>query len=119
MGQDTYTMAATKAGELSARDQERVKFTFEVFDFTGNGTVDRYYIGDLLRALNLNPTNAVIEQFAPEKTKGVKFLKMDEFIPMFLSVKRQGLAPMRTLWKSLNYMTKWKMVLCLWLNSHI
>merc|ERR1719206_843474 len=60
----TNTMAKP---ELSARDQERVKFKFEVFDFTGNGTVDRYYIGDLLRALNLNPTNAVIDKFEPVK----------------------------------------------------
>merc|ERR1711915_605575 len=81
----TYTMAKP---ELSARDQERVKFTWDVFDFTGNGTVDRYYIGDLLRALNLNPTNEVVNKFEPEKTKGVKFLKLDEFIPMFLSVKK-------------------------------
>merc|ERR1712105_137442 len=81
----TNTMAKP---ELSARDQERVKFTWDVFDFTGNGTVDRFYIGDLFRALNLNPTNAVIDKFEPEKTKGVKFFKLDEFIPMFLAVKK-------------------------------
>merc|ERR1711913_60074 len=78
----------TAKPELSARDADRVKFTWDVFDFSGNGTVDRYYIGDLLRALNLNPTNAVVDKFEPEKTKGVKFFKMEEFIPMFLAVKK-------------------------------
>merc|ERR1712108_4932 len=38
------------------RDVEKVKFAFDVYDFKGDGKVDGFYIGDLLRACNINPT---------------------------------------------------------------
>merc|ERR1712121_595175 len=93
--QDTTRYAApTMAGKLkdgeivSARDMDRIKFAFDIFDFGGNGQVDTFYIGDLLRALNLNPTNKYIEKFEPAATKGVKMMKMEEFIPIFVTVKK-------------------------------
>merc|ERR1712077_189709 len=42
---------------IHPRDVEKIKFAFEVYDFKGDGKVDKFYIGDLIRACNLNPTN--------------------------------------------------------------
>jgi len=78
-----------KDGELvSARDLDRIKFAFDIFDFGGNGQVDTFYLADLMRALNLNPTNKYLEQFNPAPAKGQKMMKMDDFIPMFATVKK-------------------------------
>merc|ERR1711970_1334801 len=93
--QDTTQHTATtmagklKDGELvSARDLDRIKFAFDIFDFTGQGQVDTFYLADLMRALNLNPTNKYLEQFNPAPQKGQKMMKVDEFIPMFATVKK-------------------------------
>ncbi|ROT75420.1 myosin light chain 1 [Penaeus vannamei] len=76
------------AKELSARDAERVKFTFSIYDFEGNGKVDAYYLGDCLRALNLNPTLALIEKLGGQEKKKVKMMTLDEFMPIFAQVKK-------------------------------
>merc|ERR1719449_255392 len=47
---------------IHPRDVEKVKFAFDVYDFKGDGKVDGFYIGDLLRACNLNPTLATIDE---------------------------------------------------------
>lgn len=73
--------------DLSARDVERGKFTFSIYDFSGNETVDAYYIGDMLRALNLNPSLAQIEKLGGTKLKKQKFIKVEEFLPIFAEVK--------------------------------
>jgi Ca2+-binding EF-hand superfamily protein len=46
------------------------KFTFSVYDMDGSGTVDAFYLGDALRAMNLNPTQAFIEKLGGTKKKG-------------------------------------------------
>lgn len=45
-------------------------FAFDIYDFDGTGTVDALYLGDLLRACDLNPTNALIEKMGGTKKKG-------------------------------------------------
>ena len=39
-----------------------MKFAFSIYDFEGNETMDAFFMGDCLRALNLNPTLAVLEK---------------------------------------------------------
>nr|CAD7434791.1 unnamed protein product [Timema monikensis] len=56
-------------GDLSARDIERANFAFSIYDFDGSGTVDAIYLGDVLRALNLNPTLAAVEKLGGTKKK--------------------------------------------------
>lgn len=46
------------------------KFAFSIYDFEGNETMDMFYLGDCLRALNLNPTLAQIEKMGGTKKKG-------------------------------------------------
>merc|ERR1712130_385230 len=52
---------------IHPRDVEKIKFAFEVYDFKGDGKVDGFYIGDLVRACNLNPTmkTIVLEDMYP------------------------------------------------------
>jgi len=46
------------------------KFAFSIYDFEGNETMDMFYLGDCLRALNLNPTCAQVEKMGGTKKKG-------------------------------------------------
>lgn len=45
-------------------------FAFGIYDLDGSGTVDAFYLGDILRGLNLNPTNATVEKLGGTKKKG-------------------------------------------------
>jgi Ca2+-binding EF-hand superfamily protein len=74
--------------DLSARDIEKVKFAFSIYDFEGNDTMDAFYMGDCLRALNLNPTLAVLEKLGVAKKKKEKKFKLDEFLPIYAQVKK-------------------------------
>lgn len=74
--------------DLSARDVERAKFAFSIYDFQGDDTMDAFYLGDCLRALNLNPTIAILEKLGMEKMKKTKKLKLDEFLPIYSQVKK-------------------------------
>ncbi|KAF7267262.1 myosin light chain alkali isoform X1 [Rhynchophorus ferrugineus] len=78
----------SKIADLSARDVERANFVFSIYDFEGNGTVDAVNLGDMLRALNLNPTLATIEKLGGTKKKNEKKLKVEEFLPIFSQVKK-------------------------------
>lgn len=74
--------------DLSARDVEKVKFAFSIYDFEGNETMDAFYMGECLRALNLNPTLAVLEKLGLAKKKKEKKFKLDEFLPIYAQVKK-------------------------------
>ncbi|KAK8403770.1 hypothetical protein O3P69_000105 [Scylla paramamosain] len=50
--------------------------------------MDAFYVGDCLRALNLNPTLAVIEKVGGKTKKKEKMLKVDDFLPIFAQVKK-------------------------------
>ncbi|CAG0922465.1 unnamed protein product [Notodromas monacha] len=63
------------------------RFAFSIYDFDGNDTMDAFFLGDCLRALNLNPTNAAVEKLGGTKLKKQKFLKVEEFLPIFAEVK--------------------------------
>ncbi|XP_015518062.1 myosin light chain 1 [Neodiprion pinetum] len=74
--------------DLSSKDVERAEFAFSIYDFTGENTIDAVDLGNVLRALNLNPTNATIEKMGGTKKKGEKLFKLDEFLPIFSQVKK-------------------------------
>jgi len=76
------------AGDLSARDIERAKFAFSIYDFEGGDTVDAFYLGDVLRALNLSPTQKLVEKLGGTKKRNEKKLKVDEFLPIFGQAKK-------------------------------
>nr|CAD7458689.1 unnamed protein product [Timema tahoe] len=66
----------------------RANFAFSIYDFDGSGTVDAIYLGDVLRALNLNPTLAAVEKLGGTKKKNEKKLKVEEFLPIFGQIKK-------------------------------
>ncbi|XP_021195464.1 myosin light chain 1 isoform X2 [Helicoverpa armigera] len=74
--------------DLSKNDVERASFAFSIYDFDGSGKVDAFNLGDILRALNSNPTLATIEKLGGTKKKGEKQLTLDEFLPIYSQAKK-------------------------------
>merc|ERR1719362_2730608 len=72
---------------IHPRDVEKIKFAFEVYDFKGDGKVDGFYIGDLVRACNLNPTMKTIVEIGGEKEKGKKTIVLEDMYPLFKKAK--------------------------------
>lgn len=63
--------------------QEEAKMVFEVFDKKYAGTVDAFYLGDMLRCLNLAVTNAECEKRGQTPKPGTKQLKVEEFLAIY------------------------------------
>ncbi|KYN37901.1 Myosin light chain alkali [Trachymyrmex septentrionalis] len=74
--------------DLSSKDVERAEFAFSIYDSDGTNVIDAVDLGNVLRALNLNPTNATIEKLGGTKKKGEKKMKLDEFLPIFSQCKK-------------------------------
>merc|ERR1712033_153247 len=55
---------------LKKKEVEAIDFAFDVYDFKGDGNVDAFYTGDLMRACNLNPTLKTIDEIGGEKDQG-------------------------------------------------
>jgi len=55
----------------------------EVFDKKYAGTVDAFYLGDMLRCLNIAVTNAACEKKGQTPKPGSKQLKQDEFLAIY------------------------------------
>merc|ERR1712244_170794 len=68
---------------LKKKEVEALDFAFDVYDFKGNGEVDAFYTGDLLRACNLNPTLKTITEIGGTTEKGQKMLSKDEVFPIY------------------------------------
>lgn len=75
--------------DLKSADVDRVKHHFDIYDFEGIGKVDAYNLGDLLRSLDLRPTNSVIEKNGGSKKRGEKLLTLEEFLPIYSQVKKE------------------------------
>jgi len=73
--------------DLSPREIEKAEFAFSIYDADGSNIIDAMDLGDVLRALNLNPTNASIEKMGGTKKKGEKMLTLDEFLPIYEQCK--------------------------------
>lgn len=76
------------SADLSPKDMERARFAFDIYDFEGKARMDMFYLGDVLRGLNLSPTLKVIEALGGTKKKGDKFIKLEEFYPIYAEVKK-------------------------------
>ena len=62
---------------LKKKEIEAIDFAFDVYDFKGDGKVDAFYAGDLIRACNLNPTLKTIEEIGGQAEKGKKMLSKE------------------------------------------
>merc|ERR1719318_541648 len=61
---------------LKKKEIDAINFAFDVYDFKGDGKVDAFYVGDLVRACNLNPTLKTIKEIGGGVAKGEKFLRL-------------------------------------------
>lgn len=61
---------------------------FDIFDFEGIGKVDGFVLKDLLRSLDLIPTNAAVEKVGGTKKKGEKYYTLEEFLPIYSQMKK-------------------------------
>merc|ERR1712013_900163 len=66
-----------KMAELGLKKKEidAINFAFDVYDFKGDGKVDAFYVGDLVRACNLNPTLKTIKEIGGGVANGEKLTK--------------------------------------------
>merc|ERR1712098_670836 len=72
---------------LKKKEVEAIEFAFDVYDFKGDGKVDAFYAGDLIRACNLNPTLKTIEEIGGQSEKGKKMLSKADVFPMYKACK--------------------------------
>ena len=72
---------------LKKKEIDAIEFAFDVYDFKGDGTVDAFYTGDLIRACNLNPTLKTIAEVGGQAEKGKKVLSKAEVYPMYKACK--------------------------------
>ena len=64
-----------------------IEFAFDVYDFKGDGKVDAFYTGDLMRACNINPTLKTIAEIGGQSEKGKKVLTKAECFPIYKAAK--------------------------------
>jgi len=72
---------------LKVKEIAAIEFAFDVYDFKGDGKVDAFYTGDLVRACNLNPTLKTINEVGGLAEKGKKFLSKADVFPMYKACK--------------------------------
>merc|ERR1712088_416033 len=65
----TPTLKMAELG-LKKKEIDAINFAFDVYDFKGDGKVDAFYVGDLVRACNLNPTLKTIKEIGGGVSKG-------------------------------------------------
>ncbi|KAI7692488.1 Myosin light chain alkali [Sarcoptes scabiei] len=66
--------------DLKPPEVEKARHHFDIYDFDGSGKVDNHYLGDLLRSLDLRPTQEKVEKNGWEKKK--------EFLPIYSQIKK-------------------------------
>merc|ERR1711881_734877 len=72
---------------LKKKEIDAINFAFDVYDFKGDGKVDAFFTGDLIRACNLNPTLKTIAEIGGTTEKGQKMLTKDEVFPIYKAAK--------------------------------
>merc|ERR1712126_758704 len=72
---------------LKKKEVDAIDFAFDVYDFKGDGQVDAFYAGDLMRACNINPTMKTIAAIGGQSEKGKKMLSKADCYPMFKAAK--------------------------------
>ncbi|KAK3607976.1 hypothetical protein CHS0354_009914 [Potamilus streckersoni] len=76
---------------LTASEIEEAKEVFDLFDFWDgrDGEVDAFKLGDLIRCLGHNPTNAIVEKNGGTTKMGEKGYKFEEFLPLYQEILKE------------------------------
>ena len=78
---------------MPAEDLEEHRDAFGLFDKLGDGKVECGEIGDMLRALGLNPTQVDVKKvIADIDPSGQKRISFEEFIPIFTTQRKKVMA---------------------------
>merc|ERR1712029_958542 len=72
---------------LKKKEVDAIEFAFDVYDFKGDGKLDAFYAGDLIRACNLNPTLKTIAEVGGTTEKGQKMLTKADVFRMYKACK--------------------------------
>merc|ERR1712156_1223026 len=76
----TPTLKMAELG-LKKKEIEAIDFAFDVYDFKGDGKVDAFYAGDLIRTLK------TIAEIGGTTEKGQKMLTKADVFPMYKACK--------------------------------
>lgn len=94
--------------DLKPNEVEKAKLHFDIYDFEGVGKVDAFNLPQLIRSLDLRPTNAALDKAGAAKKKGKllnetlflqiiddffsfageKMLTVEEFLPIYSQLKK-------------------------------
>lgn len=76
------------ASTLTDREMDELRDNFGLYDTVGDGKVESSKIGQVLRSVGLNPTQAEVEkvmkEIDPNDNKRISF---EEFVPVVLSLR--------------------------------
>ncbi|XP_014680379.1 PREDICTED: myosin light chain 3, skeletal muscle isoform-like [Priapulus caudatus] len=73
--------------EIETEEMNEIKEAFLVFDRKGDDKIDIGDVGNLLRALNLNPTNLTVKKVTDGAVAGSKRIAVEDFLPMYTQAK--------------------------------
>ena len=80
---------------MKKKEVAAIDFAFDVYDFKGNGQVDAFYTGDMIRACNLNPTQKTIAEVGGTTEKDQKFFTKAEAYPLYkVIIEITGILPL-------------------------
>lgn len=79
------------AKQLTDREVEEIQDSFSLYDTIGDGKVDSYKLGEVLRAVGQNPTNIevdkIVKQLDPE---GNQRVSLEVFLPVYQSMRAKA-----------------------------
>ncbi|TDG38297.1 hypothetical protein AWZ03_015281 [Drosophila navojoa] len=74
--------------DLKSYEVEECRASFEVYDSTGEGKIDAFYLASLLRALDVCVTEDTAQKNGATKKLGEKMLTFEDFLPIYSAVKK-------------------------------
>jgi Ca2+-binding EF-hand superfamily protein len=74
--------------KVSESDMKEYRDAFTLFDTKFEGVIPAIEVGNLARALGLNPTQKDVRQLTGLDDDPNKKIKFDEFVPIFLDMKK-------------------------------
>ena len=76
---------------ISDDQMQEYKDAFSLFDKRGDNCIDTSQLGDVLRALGQNPTEAEVKKARADiEASGSKRMSFETFLPIYLSVQRNA-----------------------------
>ncbi|CAL8086001.1 unnamed protein product [Calicophoron daubneyi] len=74
--------------ELSEKDLEEARDTFALFDSVGDEKIEVKDIGEVVRALGLNPTESDIRKFSSQ-TDSAERITFEQFVPVYQALAKE------------------------------